>query len=311
MQDYYKMMLQEYRNTNYTALKEKNQEELKKNWEDIEQLVLTYQTQFKPGVTREEVKIARDAADQLIRRFMPLAKKYVTLLRTNIIDWNDNEMKAFISSFINEPDLRYALRRPKQKAPFRRRVYENFNFIKESYGKQTEEEILVDLQMLILVMAKRYQQVGKNFCAYINNGFKFEVARHIKKFLRNPLNIHYKNIEYEDCMEQFDFDSELQFETNYYEDAMGLPDLTWISGLSASEAFQELTPIERKLLVKYYLEDWNDRQISEEFGTHINTINQQRRSAVEKIAMHYAIDMTDVKRSRNSGNGATIPYQPN
>ena len=104
-----------------------------------------------------------------------------------------------------------------------------------------------------------------------------------------------------------DFDEAL--EEKYYEDAMGLPDITWISGMSASDVFENLTPIERKMLVKYYLEDWNDRQISEEFGIHINTVNQIRRSAIEKLAQKLNIDPKDIKRSRKSGKQAVIPYK--
>ncbi len=310
MQDYYKEMLYEYHNINYTALKEKNKEELKKNWTEIEDLVIIYQEQFEEEATQQQVKVSKEAAEKLIRKFMPLAKKYVTLLRTNVIDWNDSEMKYFIQSFVNEKDLKIALRNHKQKAKYRKRIHEKFNFIKESYGRQTEEEILIDMQMLILIMAKRYRQMGRNFCAYISNGFKFEVARHIKKYLKNPLNIHYKIIEYEDCIEQLDGDIEGQLETKYYEDAMGLPDLTWISGLTASEIFNTLSPGDRKLLVKYYLEDWNDRQISEQFGTHINTINQQRRTSISEVAKKMGIPEEEIKRSRKSGKNVYISSGP-
>ena len=87
---------------------------------------------------------------------------------------------------------------------------------------------------------------------------------------------------------------------------MGIPDLTWINGTSCSDIFQELEPLERKLLIKYYLEDYNDKQIAEEFSMHINTVNQKRRRAVIKLAQLMGVDEKKIKRSRKSGKQAML-----
>jgi DNA-directed RNA polymerase specialized sigma24 family protein len=97
------------------------------------------------------------------------------------------------------------------------------------------------------------------------------------------------------------------YEDNYYEDNTGIPDLSWISGQNCSDMFSELSIIDRKILIKYYLEEWNDRQISEEFGIHINTVNQKRRLAVQKVATSVGINIEDIKRNRRSGRRAVLP----
>ena len=81
-----------------------------------------------------------------------------------------------------------------------------------------------------------------------------------------------------------DFTTEaVPFEDKLFENEIGIPDISWVSGLGCSELFEQLTPLERKLLVKYYLEDYNDRQVAEGMGMHINTVNARRRSAAEHI----------------------------
>jgi DNA-directed RNA polymerase specialized sigma24 family protein len=280
-----------------------------KEWKEVEDLVMKYQYQFTTdGTDRTALCEAQDAAAELLKRFSPLFKKYLLLLKNGQIDFDDREMKMFVCSFIEEPRLQQALKRAKQKAEYRSDIYKRFNFIKETYGSISDDEIIGDLQTIFLTIAKRYKQMGKSFCGYLYNSYRHEVSRHIKKFIKNPLNISYKNLEYEDCINgQEDSDIENSYEDNYYENTTGLPDLSWIMGTNCSDMFGDLATIDRKILVKYYLEEWNDRQISEEFGIHINTVNQKRRFAVQKIAENLGINMDEIKRNRRSGKKAVLP----
>lgn len=282
----------------------------KEEWEQVEYLVLEYQKQFDEDADEEQIQKSNEAGIELIERFQPFLKKYAILFKSGQIDFNDKEMKLFVASFMDEDDLKRALKRKKQKKEYRARIYEKFNFIKETYGSLPEDEILTDLQMLLLQLAKRYKQMGKNFAAYLYNSFRYEVARHIKKFIRNPLNIPYRKIKFEDYMSYYhDPAIENDFEDKFYEDSLGIPDMSWIQGETCSELFGILSPLERKLIVKYYLEHWNDRQISEEFGIHINTVNQKRRMAIRKLAKELGIDEKDIKRSRRSGKKAIMPIK--
>ena len=279
-------------------------------WAEVEELVMEYKKQFEDGVSDSQRKSSQTAAEELLQRFYPFFKKYLILLRTGQIDFNDKEMKAFVSSFMDEDSLKKALRRKKQKAEYRAQIYQKFNFVKETYGSIPENEILMDLQAIFLGMARRYKQVGRSFCGYLYNSFRYEISRHIKRFAKNPINIPYKHTEFEDYM-KFSKEPSIEndFEDRYYENSLGIPDMTWIQGESCSELFLILTPMERKLIVKYYLEDWNDRQISEEFGIHINTVNQKRRRAVGKLAEALNIDPSQIKRNRKSGKKAIMPLR--
>ncbi|MCY7865904.1 hypothetical protein MOB78_12500 [Bacillus spizizenii] len=279
-------------------------------WAQVEELVMKYKEQFNDDATERQVQESQDAAGELLNRFYPLFKKYLILLRSGQIDFNDKEMKLFVSSFMDEEALKSALKRKKQKAEYRAKIYQKFNFIKETYGFVPEDEIMVDLQSIFLEMARRYKQMGKSFCGYLYNSFRYEVSRHIKRFTKNPINIPYRHTQFEDYMRYCEEPSiENDFEDKFYENSIGIPDMTWISGENCSDLFAVLTPIERKLIIKYYLEEWNDRQISEEFGIHINTVNQKRRQAVGKLAAALNIDESDIKRNRKSGKRAIIPLR--
>lgn len=286
------------------------EEQRKEEWREIEDLVISFQKQFKEDCTEKEKKYAQDCGYELITKFSPLFKKYIQLLKYTNIDWTDRETKEFIALFIDNYELKKALYRKKINASNRAEVYVKFNFVIETYGKISEEDMEADLNMCLLILAKRYKIVGKNFCGYVYNAFRHEVARHIKRFIGNPLNIQYKNFQFEDWVNSDDTAVKvLEYEDNYYENITGLPDISWINGQYCADIFKELTTFQRKILVKYYLEDWNDRQIAEYLGAHINTVNQKRREAIELLCLEQGIDKSTLKRSRNSGKKANLPTE--
>ena len=277
-------------------------EEELREYQEIEDLVMQFQRQFKEDATDEDKKKSDQAAEELLERFIPLFRKYITLICAGKIDFGDPEMRRFVGLFINDPTLKRALNRRNAADKHLHNIHSRFNFIVETYGKQGEDEILVDLQMLLLVLAKRYKQMGRNFCAYTYNAFCYEVSRHIAKFTRDPSNIPYRKVEYEDYMQSCE-DEEIEecFEDKIYEDSLGIPDLTWINGETCSDTFMNLTNLERKLIIKYYLEDYNDRQISELYSMHTSTVNLRRRKAIRKVAVALGMDPDKIKRSRRSG----------
>lgn len=284
------------------------EERRKEEWEEIEALVLNFQKQFTEECTEMEKKYAQECGNILVAKFSPLFKKYIQMFKYANVDWTDRESKEFIALFIDSYELKKALFRKKINAANRAEIYAKFNFIIETYGKTDEEDIIADLSMCLLILAKRYKNVGKNFCAYVYNAFRHEVARHIKKQVKNPLTIWYKNFEFEEWINSgVDTANEIIYEDNYYESLTGLPDITWVNGQSCADIFNKLSTFQRKILVKYYLEDWNDRQIAQYLGTHINTVNQKRRDAITLLCAEAGIPKSKLKRSRKSGKKASLP----
>lgn len=286
-----------------------SEEEKLEEWNEIEDLVIQYQTYLNDPVDSQKSK---DAADILLQRFSPLFKSYITLIKYNQIDWNSKEQKMFIYQFMEDKSLKRALNRRKTSSDFKAKIYHTFNFVKSTYGELPEEDILADLYVCFLTLMKRYKQKGKNFCAYVANSYHFEVARYIKRQTSNPLVVNYKNCQYEDIINgKSSNDYDIIIEDNYYESIMGLPDYTWINGDTCSNLFSDFTPYQRKILIKYYLEDYNDRQISELFGTNIGVINSKRRNAVDRLCELIGIDRDELPRKRKSGRKANLPVNNN
>ena len=276
--------------------------EKQEKWTEIENLVMQYKLKYEYPNDKQILNNSKAASEKLLDKFTPLFKKYTLLLKTGQIDFNDADIKSFIGTFIDDPRLHRALKRQKSKAEYRADIYKKFGFVLETYGKLDETDILIDLQMLLLVLAKRYKQMGKNFCTYVHNCFRYEVSRHIKDYIKNPINISYKNSSYEDKSNGYN-DNEFDevYEDIYHEPDDGIPNMLWISGKTCNEPFSVLNSLERKIIVKYYIEDYNDKQVAEILGFHINTINEKRRYAVSKLANSLNIDLMLIKRSRHSG----------
>lgn len=285
-------------------VREKNPNE----WKEIEDLVMKYKEQFQEGAAEKTVQESQSAAATLLKRFYPLFKKYLILIKSDHIDFRDAEMRRFVLSFIGDPKLKAILkRRDAYRSTKKNLIAYRFNFVCSSYGQLPEDEILLDLQTLFLILAKRYKQMGRSFCGYLYNVYSFEVSRFIKKYIENPSNLDYKKYEYEDYMRATtDTLAEEHIVDHLYENSIGIPDMSWISGAHCSEAFKELSPLERKIIIEYYLEDYNDRQIAEHFGLHINTINQKRRQAIETIADTMGIDHSKIERTRKSGRRKVV-----
>lgn len=282
---------------NQEALTLSNEERLQQ-WDEVEGLVLTYQ-QYLHDPT--EHKRSQEAANLLIQMFSPLFKSYITVIKYNQIDWTNKEQKLFVAQFIGDRSLRSFLTSSKRKSSSetKAKIYEAFNFVAVTYGALSEEEILSDLYICFLTLMKRYKQTGKNFCAYVANVYHFEVSRHIKKYTSNPLAVNYKTCTYEDSTNGEDAES--VYEDTYYESFVGLPDITWINGETCDELFDGLTTLQRKILIEYYLEDYNDGQIGEHTATNIGTINGKRRKAINDICEKLNIDPDSIPRQRKNG----------
>lgn len=284
-----------------------SEEERVAQWNEIEEEVLTYQKYLNH---EQENYKSKEAADILLNKFSPLFKSYITLIKYNQIDWQSKDQKMFISQFINDRNVKNALLRKKTSSEYKKKIYHAFNFVVTTYGSSNEEDILSDLYVCFLTLMKRYKQTGRNFCAYVANSYHFEVARYIKKQIENPLSINYKNHKYEDVVNgNEDVNINIIHEDNYYESLTGLPDFTWINGDTCSESFSTLTKLQRKILIKYYLEDFNDRQIGELSNNNIGTINNKRRKALEKLCKIYNVDKSKLSRKRKSGRKANLPIK--
>lgn len=274
--------------------------EHQKKWDRIEKLVMDYQKQFEDGCTPEQKAKSQESASKIIEKFDPLLGKYLNLLTGRFINFYDKDMKEFVYLFINNKNLRKVLRSKHIPTELRHTINNKFNFIRTTYGQLNDDDIMTDLQFILLTLAKRYKQSGRTFCVYVSSVFKFELARHIKKFIKDPINLPYKNMEFLDTIksEHNEDPIEMSYEDTYNENDLGLPNLQWMHGNDCSEEFECLSNMERMVLVKYYLEGWHDKMIADRVGVSVSTLNKIRRDAAEKVAEKLGYDKDDIVRRR-------------
>ena len=79
-----------------------NIEERKKEWDEIEELVIGYQSQFKEDCSAKQKQYANNCGNQLVMKFSPFFEKYINLFKYSFIDWNNKEIKEFIALFIDD-----------------------------------------------------------------------------------------------------------------------------------------------------------------------------------------------------------------
>jgi hypothetical protein len=292
----------------------------KRSWQEIDDAVMEYQKQFKYSIkestgkrvcdgfnenaSKEIKENANKAALKLVMSFKPMIKKYISLFKTGQINFNDQEQKIFVSLFLESSFIKKCLWNKNISKDIKDQITAKFNFICEGYGKQDKENIEADLSEMVLYLAQRYNNVGKNFCTFLYHSFNYTVARKIvKPYQKEILNFHYKKMPYEEfALSNATYDT--VYEDEVYEDENGVPDLSWVKGDTCSDIFSMFTPEERNILSKYYLAGWNDSQIAESIGMHINTVNTKRRKCLEKLAAKKGIDVSTIKRNRRSGKKA-------
>lgn len=279
---------------------------VKSEWDIIDSLIEVYQKSCDEGINDYKEDGDR-AATLLLEKFSPVFKKYIALLKTGQINFNDCEQKQFVALFIDEVKLRKALY-SKNPLNYKQReiISYKFGFIKETYGNLDEEEILTDIYVVFFILARRYKKTNRSFCCYLYNAFKYEMFRHIKCFTNNPANIYYKNISYEEVTIDGDlqlvneYDKIPDIESDLSTDDNGQLTSSWVAGLACSEVFMELTPLERKILEMYYVRNMSARQIAETFHIHTNTCNKRRHEAIKKLADRLGIDPKSAVRTRNT-----------
>lgn len=274
-------------------LNEKSKREIE--WEEVENLVMVYQERF----TDDSEKVAQNsqaAAAELIERFQPLFNKYLKIIKRSDINLFDPETKSFVFSFI---DKQTRILFPSNK----KEIAYKFKFVVKTYGMLSDNEILSDQYEIFMKLLKRYKQMGRSFCGYLYNVFFHEMSRLIKKFIANPINIAYKLSSYSECKEFSDPYELIEDLLIDYYDKKEVLYLEWVNGIDCEPVFESLTITDRKILMEYYINEQNDKQISENFGIHINTVNQKRRKALFKLLSAMPDNHNlEIVRSRKTGS---------
>lgn len=251
---------------------------LKDQYDKIDILVMQYQNGDE------------QAAQELIEQLDPYLKKYVKIIKDNLINLNDKDSRRFIALFVNDSNARKGLIKKYQPNEARNKAYKSTLMLSSMCNNITYEDLTQELTCILLTMAKRYKKKGKkiNFCGYLYSSFRYEVYRTISKWTLDPL-VHNSGstLRFNECS-FVDEDNDVESDGDIYIEELTMlldDDLgnSWIRGLTCGEEFEELTPIERLILRMKYQEGKTDVEIADRLQLHRNTIRAQRLKAIDKI----------------------------
>jgi RNA polymerase sigma factor (sigma-70 family) len=232
----------------------------------------------------------KDSAEELINQMSPYMIKYFKIIKFGIIDLNDRDSRRFISLFVDSFDARERLKRKFQSKDARCEAYQAVSFLQSTCANIPTEDVIQELIMILLTLAKRFSRHREkvNFCGYLYNSFRFELARRIKVMTSDPLvhrselNLSFDDDEY---LNEEEIDEELSYTNEpmmYLEEDLGN---SWQRGLTCSEMFSDLTQQQRIILKLYYVDGESDTSIGDRLGIHRTTVKTQRMKAKEILKL--------------------------
>lgn len=237
------------------------------DYNEIDNLVVQYQDDDK------------DAANKLIQMFENYLNKYLYLLKRKKISYKDIDTRKFLALFTDDIEERKLLKSPVNSSNVNQLAYKIAEKLSQQLKNVAEEDIKQDLSMILLILAARYKNQGKNFCLYVFSTFRYELKRTVESYVNDPANY---SINYEDLENDPTMSDNYSFEATLIESDDAL-DINWIHGITCSDEFMDLSTMERLILKMHYELKMSDPAISKILGVHKNTVFNRRTKALKKI----------------------------
>lgn len=248
----------------------------------IDELVFKYQA----GDEAAGVKLLSIyGADPKAKKPTSYIGKFHKLIRFGRIDFKDYDSRVFMSCFFPGEE-QYAIRQSYQYKKTKEDVVRKLQQIVEAMKAIDEDELVQELRFLFLQQAMRYEDKGRTFGGYLNNSYRYEVARWIIKLMKKDepyIKIRKELMRIADDHlhdEQSDVDVQdsifAQAPMIFMDEELGN---SWVRGLTCGEEFKDLTPLQRLIIKLNYYDGWSDGRIADKMGIHINTIFRQRTKA--------------------------------
>jgi DNA-binding CsgD family transcriptional regulator len=229
-------------------------------------------------------------ATQLLKKYDNFIKKYYQLITTGDINFQNYDIRMFLSYFLPDPELRKELRKGKYHSRKCKKEAKNAaEQIKHAFSELSKEEILHELIVLFLKCAQKYQKKGTTFSKYLYNAYRHELKRKVLELWKqNKPNrtIYYFDSVYknqkQESEDQLIQKIEAPFRIELDEDLV-LNHPLWLKGYYANDPFKQFTREERLILAKYYYEEYTDKEIGRLLGRNPKSIHRIRKRLITKL----------------------------
>ncbi|QHW35836.1 hypothetical protein GZH47_33635 (plasmid) [Paenibacillus rhizovicinus] len=249
---------------------------------------------------------ASGKSDDLVAAYKYFILKYYMLFRKKHIDFENYDIRQFMSCYIRNPEHVKSLRRgPKYQSAEARaaayrmlslivKVFEDYDWARIPLDYRDSEikdfipydDLYNELVMIFLGCAKDYVDQGAGFQRYVYKTFRYRLKHHIDAKMYDASD---SSSTYSDMMQAGQrvpfvdslmdtIENPLQLDPDIQDD---LNNENWFNGYGNGDLFKDLSYMQRRVLVKYYECGYKDKDIARDIGYNPVYIGKVRRDLVE------------------------------
>lgn len=253
-------------------------------WEHIDSLVFKYQA----GCEEAGLEIIESFGyHKNPKKLTGYIGKYFKLLRYGVINFADKDTRLFIRMFVSDENVKAGLIPFYQYAEIKKAARKKVQMINTRLRHVSDEELIVDLCIILLSLAKRYEKKKKkvNFCGYLKSkSYRCALKKYydylfedmIYTYRIDPLD------DYKDENSEFNI-KHLDYKDLYFEKEKNELGLNWILGKTANFPFNQLTNFERTLISLYDHKGMTYEEVGARMGYHRDTIWNKRKQIKKKL----------------------------
>lgn len=278
----------------YSILSE--EEYIPTNKEEIEEMVFA----FQKNETEQGISI--------INSFDVYLGKWISFLRGAPIRFDHHDLNKFMSFFFSG-QTRHCLIWTKKEQPKINLKIAYWTMVKCRYALShiTDQQLKEEMQIILLGMAKRYTKKKPSY--YFVNVVVYFFSVYLKDYVFKLIKEKYQKEQINvilslDTFKDIELDSEEELKMQDAPDRRDyMPDnprkkycltdsqntnepeldLDWIYGISASEVFVSLSPLERLILKMLYVDKIKVKAIAEKLGYTQCAIKDKKKRAIELL----------------------------
>lgn len=234
-----------------------------------------------------------EAAEKIIQAFSGYLIRYLQLIKRGNVDTNNAGHRQFIALFVRSKYDRIKIIHGLANSSTRKLIYDTALMISNQFKPYDNEDIMAELTVELLAMAKNYQNDrGHFFHTYVSKVFPFRIFKRLSVWINDITNMIARNYERPDIetFEDEDFSDELIEDLEREDPLLLIPDTSegtldenWINGQTCSDRFSKLTPLERRLILLYYQDGYTNKEISEKLGLSVSSICKTKSTAISKL----------------------------
>lgn len=154
--------------------------------------------------------------------------------------------------------------------------------IRERYQDMPRDEKWNALVLCLLELARRYSPWDgvRDYHTYVMRSFPYYLHRHLEEYAGDMSSFSQIVVPLAEQPDYEDGQPDVAIPATVDDTAL---DAAWVAGSTAGDGFAALTPLERQILLYYYRDHYNDREIAERLGVGRCSVNRRRIRARRRL----------------------------